>query len=374
MSTVVSLSVSDFVGVLNQTLDFAYPQIEITGELANLRVSRGRWVYFDLKDADARVAFFGTVYHLSGPLEDGMVLAVKGAPRLHPQYGFSVQVQSIRPLGEGSIKKAADLLQKKLQQEGLFESDRKRTLPYPPTHVGLITAEKSAASRDFIKVLNERWGGVRITLIDVQVQGEPAPMQLVAAISQCNQLADAPEVLVVTRGGGSAEDLQAFNTELVTRAVATSRIPTLVAIGHEVDISLAELAADKRASTPSNAAELLAPDRRAVERHLHTQQKELTQATNRALHGTRQTLDTSQQTLQSAVAAIMERTNSQLHLRAQTLEAYNPVGALRRGFALVRKNRRTVHSGTQLAVGDMLDIEINDAIVGAHITNITPKE
>ena len=264
MSPELTLTVSEFVAVLNQTLEFAYPNVTVSGELANFRVSKNRWVYFDLKDEESSVKFFGTIYQLPGPLEDGMMLAVSGMPRLHPLYGFSVNVVSIRPVGEGSIKKAAKLLEAKLAGEGLFDLERKRPLPYPPTHIGLITSAESAAYRDFVKVLGARWGGIKISLIDVQVQGEVSPAQLVAAIEQFNQAAEPPEVLVVTRGGGSAEDLQAFSTEQVTRAVAASRIPTLVAIGHEVDISLAELAADQRASTPSNAAELLVPDRRAV--------------------------------------------------------------------------------------------------------------
>src|SRR6185503_8261340 len=123
MNDDLSFSVSDFVALLNQTLEIAYPVVTVSGELANFRVSKGRWVYFDLKDTLATVRFFGTVYQLPGPLEDGMIIAVKGSPRLHPQYGFSVQVISMRPEGEGSIKKAAALLENKLAAEGLFDAE-----------------------------------------------------------------------------------------------------------------------------------------------------------------------------------------------------------------------------------------------------------
>src|SRR5262245_51551435 len=119
-----TFSVSEFVAVLNQTMEYAYPTVTIVGELANFRVSKNRWVYFDLKDEAATVRFFGTVYQLPGPLEDGLLLAVKGQPRLHPQFGFSVNVLSMRPVGEGSIKKAATLLEAKLAAEGLFEPER----------------------------------------------------------------------------------------------------------------------------------------------------------------------------------------------------------------------------------------------------------
>ena len=157
MSELLILGVSDFVTYVNQTLETAYPYVTIEGELANFRVSRNRWVYFDLKDAEASVRFFGTVYALPGPLEDGMVLRVSGNPRLHSQFGFSVNVQTITPVGEGSLRRAADLLAAKLQAEGLFALERKRVLPYPPRRIALLTADKSAAYVDFLKILNARW-------------------------------------------------------------------------------------------------------------------------------------------------------------------------------------------------------------------------
>ncbi|HET7630253.1 MAG TPA: exodeoxyribonuclease VII large subunit, partial [Candidatus Saccharimonadales bacterium] len=227
------LSVSDFVALHNQILEYALPEVTIVGELTNFRVSKNRWIYFDLKDETASVRFFGTVYQLSGPLEDGMLLRVRGTPRLHPLYGFSVTVSSLQPAGEGSLLKAFDLLQAKLTAEGLFDPARKRSLPYPPERIGLITSSESAAYADFMKIIGARWSGLEIVLADVQVQGEAAIAQLVAAVEMFNQLAQPPEVLIVTRGGGSAEDLQAFSSEQVTRAVAASRIPTLVAVGHE---------------------------------------------------------------------------------------------------------------------------------------------
>lgn len=370
----VTLSVSEFVGVLNQTLEYAYPSVTVTGELANFRVSKNRWVYFDLKDDSASVKFFGTVYQLPGPLEDGMVVAVRGVPRLHPQYGFSVTAQTILPVGEGSIKKAAQLLEAKLAAEGLFDPERKRPLPYPPRHIGLITSGESAAYRDFVKILNARWGGLKITLIDVQVQGDVSPGQVVQAIQQFNQMADAPEVLVVTRGGGSAEDLQAFSTEQVTRAVAASRIPTIVAIGHEVDISLAELAADQRASTPSNAAELLVPDRKALLEHLQTHRQRLLQFAERSLHDARQDLKVLRANLAGSVEQLITQGQSQLVLRRQLLEAYSPHQALARGYALVRKGTTSLRTGTAAKVGDEVTIELSDAQLTAVVKQVTMKE
>lgn len=371
MSLELTLTVSEFVAVLNQTLEYAYPHVTVTGELANFRVSKNRWVYFDLKDDEATVRFFGTVYQLPGPLEDGMLLAVSGMPRLHPQYGFSVNVVSMRPTGEGSIKKAAALLQAQLTKEGLFDPARKRPLPYPPAHVGLITSSESAAYHDFLKVMSARWGGVQISHIDVQVQGEASPAQLVTAIEQFNELGDPPEVLVVIRGGGSAEDLQAFSTEQVTRAVAASRIPTLVAIGHEVDFSLAELAADQRASTPSNAAELLVPDRRAVMSQLSSFKSQLFRHALQVHKDAASDLERGQRNLHDSAERIVTTARQQLDLKRQVLVAFDPEAALRRGYALVRVGTELVRSGQQIKIGAELSIGLSDARVTANVKQVT---
>lgn len=367
----LTFSVSEFVALLNQTLEYAYPNVTITGELANFRVSKNRWVYFDLKDEEATVRFFGTIYQLPGPLEDGMMVAVRGVPRLHSQYGFSVTIQHIQPVGEGSIKKAAQLLEAKLAAEGLFAAERKRPLPYPPTHIGLIASAESAAYRDFVTVIGARWGGLRITHIDVQVQGEIAPGQIVQAIDQCNQLAKPPEVLVITRGGGSAEDLQAFSTEQVTRAVAASRIPTLVAIGHEIDISLAELAADQRASTPSNAAELLVPDRKALLAHIRTHRERLIHFADCALRDARAELALERDTLKGSAEQLVVQARQQLDLRSQILTAFSPQAALSRGYALVRRGKELIRSGAAVQAGDELDIQLHDAHLTAGVKSIT---
>jgi exodeoxyribonuclease VII large subunit len=367
------LTVSDFVAVFNQTIEYAYPSVVVTGELANFRISKNRWVYFDLKDEAAIVRFFGTVYQLPGPLEDGMLLQVKGTPRLHPQYGFSVTVQHIQPTGEGSIKKAALLLQTKLTREGLFDVERKRPLPYPPLSIGLVTSAESAAFRDFIKVINARWGGMTITLADVQVQGEAASQQIIEALNRFNQEVVPPDVVVLTRGGGSAEDLQVFNTEQVTRAVAASRIPTLVAIGHEIDVSLAELAADRRASTPSNAAELLVPDRKQVRDLMREQRRRLLQLTASLLDRERQHLLRQHETIGMIMVQQIAQAKRQLALRRQLIQAFNPQAALERGYALIRKGDMIVRSGRLIAAGDALSLQLVDANIVVEAKRITMR-
>ncbi|HEV2403280.1 MAG TPA: exodeoxyribonuclease VII large subunit [Candidatus Saccharimonadales bacterium] len=365
------LSVSDFIAVFNQTIEYAYPSVTIVGELANFRISKSRWIYFDLKDENAIVRFFGSIYQLPGPLEDGMLLQVKGMPRLHPLYGFSVTVAHIQPSGQGSIKRARTLLQAKLAGEGLFDADRKRTLPYPPQSIGLITSAESAAFRDFIKVINARWGGMEITLIDVQVQGQAAAEQITTALDVFNQQATPPEIIVLTRGGGSAEDLQAFSTEQVTRAVARSRIPTLVAIGHEVDISLAELAADLRGSTPSNAAELIVPDRKALLSELETRFRHLSQFVHMRMEHSKIQLEEQRAGLDEAILQQIAQAHRQLEQRNHLLQAFNPQAALRRGYALVRKGSNIVSSGQEVYTDDELTMQLIDADVLTIVKQVT---
>jgi exodeoxyribonuclease VII large subunit len=364
----LEVTVSEFVALFNQTLEYAYPSIVIQGELANFRVSRKRWVYFDLKDDSASVKFFGTVYMLPGPLEEGMLLKVRGQPRLHSLYGFSVTVQSIQTTGEGTIRRAAELLAAKLAAEGLFDESRKRSLPYPPQSVGLITSRQSAAYADFMKILNARWRGVNCSVIDVQVQGETAPLQIQRALEHFNAQAEPPDVLVIIRGGGSAEDLAAFSTEQVTRAVAASRVPTLVAIGHEIDLSLAEMAADQRASTPSNAAELLTPDRKDVLVQLIALQGELMRYCTASLTATAANMHDAHQTLERDISSIMSFASEQVKSSQQLLVALNPDAILRRGYTLVRNKNKLVRSVSDLHSDAIVDIQFHDGTERAVIT------
>lgn len=372
----IVLSVSDFVAVVNQAIEYVLPSVVVIGELANFKVSKGKWLYFDLKDDEASIRCFGTVFMLPGPLEDGMLLEARGTPRLHERFGFSLNIQTIRPVGEGAIRKAAQLLEAKLAAEGLFEAGRKRTLPYPPQHVGLVTSGESAAYADFMKVLAARWGGLDISLADVQVQGEAAPAQLVAAIQGFNVQAAGltPDVLVLVRGGGSADDLAAFSDERVVRAVAASRVPTLVAIGHETDVSLAELAADQRASTPSNAAELLVPDRREVLRQLVSLQQQLADDFYEKTDDARQALRDVAGDAAETVRRRFETERLALAGSRQLAAVLDPAVALRRGFAIVRGADGTaIRRADQVKAADIVRIAISDADILADVTAVRRK-
>lgn len=367
-------SVSEFVALVNQTLEYAYNSVIVIGELANLRVAQGKWLYFDLKDAESVLKCFGTVYQLPGPLEDGMLLKVRGTPRLHPRYGFSLNIFSVQPTGDGSIKKAADLLETKLAKEGLFAPERKRLLPYPPVSIGLITSVHSAAYADFMKILSARWNGLAITVADVQVQGEAASGQIAEAITRFNTLATPPEVLVITRGGGSPEDLAAFSDERVVRAVAASRIPTLVAVGHEIDVSLAELAADVRASTPSNAAELLVPDKKEIAKSLVLALKQLTDLAGQQLANSRKKLKLATDQMTLAINNSLTASASKLSGQRQLLAALDPSLPLTRGYALVRNTSgQLVRRAADVSKNAKISVEISDAKLAALVEKINAK-
>lgn len=366
------LTPTDFVAFLNQTLEYAYPEVTIEGELSNFKIAKNRWVYFDLKDELSSVSFFGVVTSLPGPLQDGLKVRVIGAPRMHQKFGFSVNFRSITAVGEGSLKKVADLLRQKLQIEGLFAPQRKRPLPELPTLVGLVTAADSAAGADFIKILNERWAGLEVLLIDTLVQGEQAPAQLVSAIEHFNSLSKMPEVLVITRGGGSADDLAAFNDERVVRAVAASRIPTLIAIGHETDESLAELAADKRASTPSNAAAILTPERKSELASLKNLSRGLSRTLINAHETTLEKVGELARRLSRSMQDLLDGEAERLSVAARLAQTYDPQAALRRGYAIVSKQGRHIGGISGVRVGDRLDIKLSGGTISSAVEQVEP--
>ncbi len=367
-----SFTVSEFVAIFNQSLEMMYPQIAVVGELSNLRVSKGKWVYFDLKDEYSSVKFFGTIYNLPGPLEDGITCEVIGRPRLHNNFGFSINFDSIRAVGEGSIRKAQDLLFKKLETEGVFAPERKRALPYPPQRIGLVTSAESAAITDFRKIMTARWPSLIIELVDTLVQGAQAPAAIVAAIQKFNTMSNPPEVLVIIRGGGSADDLAAFSEESVVRAVAASRIPTLVAIGHENDTSLAELAADMRASTPSNAAELLVPSIVSELAIVGTVRKQLDGELQQIIKHEQVYIENQTQELNGALNSVLNASQQHIVHATALLKALDPLAPLQHGYALIRDiSEQLITSWRQLdaSPSDVFSLQFTDRKKQIRIIN-----
>lgn len=360
-----SFSVSEFVAVTNQTLDMAYPTVVIEGEIDSFKVNQGKFVFFNLKDSQSSVGCFMMLFQLRTPLEDGMKVVIKARPKLTNWGKFSLTVDSVRPLGEGSLKKSFELLKAKLDKEGLFSQDRKRPLPSSIQKVGLICSIESAGYADFIKIAGSRWGGIEFSVHHVQVQGEASPAQIVRAVEYFNAREELMDCLVLIRGGGSLDDLAAFNDEAVVRAVATSRIPTVVGVGHEVDTTLSDLAADVRASTPSNAAEIITPDRGEVLRYVQGLVTAIPRRVQLMLDskvvevgGLLDRLDRGVEQQVGDYEALVSRLG-------QLLESYNPDNILRRGYAIVR--------GDPGVVGNGIKIETEKAIIEAEVKSYERK-
>ncbi len=345
-SPALQLSVSDFIAVFNQTLEFAYPSVEVEGEVASFKVNQNKYVFFDLKDAGGSVGCFMTVWQLRAGLEDGMKVIVSATPKLTQWGKFSLTVRAVRPSGEGSLKKSFELLKAKLEKEGLFAPERKRGLPEIPQRVAVISSTQAAGYADFMKIVNERWGGLKIDVAHVQVQGESAPDQMIKALKYFNSREELPEVIVLIRGGGSADDLAAFNDEPLVREIAASRAPTLVGVGHEVDVSLADMAADVRAATPSNAAQILVPK------------------TERAVAQQAEAVRQRMEHVARALGRQWDAQAGQLESLRRVLAELNPMKVLERGYALVRG---------ELRPGGEITVEKNDMVITAEVKNVSEK-
>ena len=330
----LSFTPTEFLAVVNQTLEYAYSPVTIKGEVASFKVNQGKWVFFDIKDEESSVSCFMTLYQLRMPLEDGMKVVVRGVPKVTKWGKFSFTVTAVKPVGEGSLKKAYELLKKKLTDEGLFDLAKKRRLPEDLTKIGVISSTAAAGYADFVKILNARWGGLKVQVAHTHVQGMDAPDQIIKALKYFNERGDV-QVIAILRGGGSADDLACFNDEMLVREIATSRIPVITGIGHEVDESLADLAADIRASTPSNAAEMLTPDREDMKRSVTRTIGDLFRAINSKIDVIEK--NNSDIVLQIADVVKMKIADARrvLSERIKVLEALNPEKILKQGYAIL---------------------------------------
>jgi exodeoxyribonuclease VII large subunit len=293
-----------------------------------------------------------------------MKVVVTASPKLTQWGKFSLTVRAIRPSGEGSLKKSFELLRAKLDKEGLFAPERKRILPRIPGHIAVISSTGAAGYADFVKILSDRWGGVKVDVAHVQVQGADAPDQMIRALKYFNEREILPEVVVIIRGGGSADDLAAFNDELLVREIAASRIPTLVGVGHETDVSLADLAADVQAATPSNAAQLLVPDRNEIIRSVRYQVRSLLSKVEQGIASQTGLL---REALGGALRSTMVRLEAQderLRTLRTILQQLDPQTVLQRGYALLR--------GKQ-AIGEVIEIETMTAIMKAKVETYDAK-
>lgn len=363
-------TVSQAVAVLNQILETALPTVSVVGEVANFKVNQGKWVFFDLKDDESVLNCFMPLSMLRMELQDGMKVAVVARPNVTKWGRFSLTVRTIRPIGEGSIKKAFELLKKKLVAEGLCDAARKRPLPELPQHIGVISSVDAAGYKDFIKIISARMGGLVIDVISTQVQGSGAADQIIAAIRQFNEMSNPPEVIAILRGGGSRDDLAVFDDEKLVRVTAASRIPIITGVGHEIDTTLIDLVADVRASTPSNAAELLVPDRRELIAEARGKLTQMIDALDRQLLSQQHQLEDLASRMVLLVDKHLTDYRRQVLATEQTLRAYDPRAVLKRGYAILWHGRQLAR---EVKVGDKLTAETEDKLIDMEVKNVRSK-
>lgn len=380
-------SVTEFRHEINELLEQITVVIE--GEIAEFNVSQNRFVWFTISDEETSVKCFMMAFQLKVPLEDGMQVRLTGSPTTFRKGQYVFRPRQVQLVGEGSLRQAYEQLKKQLTKEGLFDEDRKRELPRFPKKIGLVTSPDAAAYTDFLRILKNRWSGLEIVHVPVQVQGQRAVSTITAGLAQLNEDYSELDAIVVTRGGGSMEDLHAFNDEEVVRAIFASQIPVVCGVGHERDITLSDLVADVRASTPSNAAEMLVPNKddvlaevayltermeREVQNKLRVQQDRIEDAIDAMEVQMRTHIDRFRQLderlrfgfarFQETITLKQQRVDSMRRL----LQSLHPHQLLQQGYSITRLADGTVLSSAKLAKkGQKITTELHDGTVESEV-------
>lgn len=390
------LSVSDLTAYIKGLFDGdpVLAGVAVEGEVSNCsQAASGHW-YWTLKDEDAALGcvMWRSVAAKQAHLpEEGGAYVVRGSVSVYAVSGrYQLYVDHLEPVGIGDLYRQYEALKAKLEAEGLFEPARKRQLPAFPSRVGVVTSSEAAALRDVVRVLARRWPAMELLLAPASVQGEAAPGEIVAALQSIAH--SGAEVVIVTRGGGSIEDLWAFNDETVARAVAACPVPVIAGVGHETDFTIADFVADVRAATPSVAAEIVAPDRRELAQAVDEMRQRLSRDMVRSLDSERAMVERLRHRLslaapsrrvsdrRAALEALSQRlpraTHSRLRLAGTDLQglksrlgALSPQATLVRGYAIVRRRAdgETVTTTESVGPGTGIDVRVADGTFGAVV-------
>jgi exodeoxyribonuclease VII large subunit len=395
-------TVSELTGKIKRTLEADFGNVRVVGEISGLSRPRSGHVYFDLKDEGAKlgaVIWKSTAARVVFDLDDGMAVRVRGEVTVYPPHGkYQLSIKSIEPDGIGALELAFRQMFERLQREGLFDPERKRPLPRYPRRIVVVTSPTGAAVRDFLQIVGRRWRGSEVLIAPARVQGQGAALEIAEAIALANQVADA-DLIVVTRGGGSLEDLWAFNEEIVARAIYTSRLPVVSAVGHEVDVTIADFVADFRALTPSEAAERCVPhaeelraaliafaDRMASGLRLRSEKARLRidrlgdrliRGVEERLRDSRSKLDLLGERARCAMHSELDRRKHILATRAAQLDALSPLGVLARGYSLTMTETGTmlVRSAFDVKPGDLIRTRLAAGAILSRVESIdSPSE
>ena len=374
--------------------------VAVRGELSNYKMYPSGHHYFTLKDAEGAlrcVMFKGQAMRLRFRPENGMKVVVTGRITVFPRDGaYQLYCNTMTPEGVGDLAVAFEQLKQKLYAEGLFDPAHKKPLPEYPERIAVITSSAGAAVHDMIRILRRRYPIAKVLLLPVRVQGVEAPAEIVGAIRYANRWR-VGDVIITGRGGGSMEDLWAFNDERVARAIYDSEIPVISAVGHEPDVTIADFAADARASTPSNAAEIAVPDQVELMRFLKGAEERMLQSETARLETLRKYLDTlaSNRVMKDQMAYVQDKRMELLHLQqrlgdlsagqisrkrerfsalAASLDAMSPLKVLGRGYAVARSEAGEIlKSAGDVNIGDHIQVKLGRGILGCTVDERTEE-
>ena len=394
-----AVSVSQLTEMIKGTLETSFSSVWVEGEISDIAKPRSGHIYLTLKDGESQirgVLWRSVADRLPFQLQDGQAVLCFGSVDVYPARGsYQLVIKKVQPQGLGALQLAFEQLQKKLRAEGLFDTARKRPIPSFPKRIGFVTSPTSAAVRDFLEVAGRRWPGIEVLIIPAVVQGNAAPKSIVEGIIAANAVFPSLDVLVVGRGGGSLEDLWCFNSELVVRAISASSIPTVSAVGHEIDVTLADLAADLRALMPSAAAELVVPDARELNMHLaqlrtrlarplfarvELMRSRLESLANRPVirrpldrvHDLSRRLDELDARGQRAMQRQLEVAKGRLQSAAAAINALSPLATIGRGYSVTQRKTddRIASSVDDLRVGERIVTRLKDGRITSLIETI----
>lgn len=392
------LTVSELTREIRELVESNFDQIACQGEISNLVRARSGHIYFTLKDENSQISavmWKARAGRLKFDLHDGLEVVVIGPVQVYPPRGsYQISAEQVFPLGLGPLELAFRQLQEKLAAEGLFDSERKRPLPQYPKKIALVTSATSAAVRDMIQVLTRRWPLTDLVVVPVPVQGETAALEIVEGLKHAAAIPDV-ELIITGRGGGSLEDLWPFNEEIVARAIAASPIPIISAVGHEIDVSISDLVADRRALTPTEAAEFAVPNQLEVKAELldarsrlqsslrfRSQQarhlldglatRRIFQHPTELLNKPRRLLDEQEQRLTRSLQSHCLRSTEQLRTIAAQLDALSPLKVLARGYSITTdaETGALIKSTENCKAGQTIKTRLNNGEILAAVVEI----
>jgi len=403
MSDLAILSVTQLTRQVKDLVEANFPQVAVAGEISNCTRAGSGHIYLTLKDEDSQiraVIWRSAARRIRFEIEDGLQVLAVGPVELYQARGtFQLIVEQLQPQGVGPLELAFRQLQQKLAAEGLFAAEHKRPLPRFPRRIALITSPAGAAVRDMLQVIGRRWTASQIVVLPVLVQGPGAGEQISAALRKVHRLPDV-DVVIVGRGGGSLEDLWAFNEEIVARAIFDCRLPVVSAVGHEIDVTIADLVADRRALTPSEAGELVVPFEPEVRRLLDQAQTQLAMSLRERCRRSRITLDAiagrrvfTRPTelihdwqveiddlglrLRNNMTRLVQNISSRVATTAAALDALSPLKVLSRGFSVTvntSRNGRYVRSIDDVAPADEIRTLLHRGAVTSRVESIEQTE